>query len=119
MKLTDNSEESSRETADHIDVLGKTRSGAVVTADISAGVAPQDVRSSFDISGSEPISKGCPHQPGYALRRSHLDSAGPLPAFAKPRKRRSVPKKIQDAPPLRHGVRETKTHEMPAVAALE
>jgi predicted dehydrogenase len=53
VKLTDSGEESSRETADHIDVLGKTRSGAVVTADINAGVLPQDVRSSFEIRGSE------------------------------------------------------------------
>src|SRR6266404_3314971 len=44
VKLTDIGEESSRETADHINVLAKTRSGAVVTADINAGVAPQDVR---------------------------------------------------------------------------
>jgi predicted dehydrogenase len=53
VKLTDIGEESSRETADHIDVLGKTRSGAVVTADINAGVAPQAVHSSFEIRGSE------------------------------------------------------------------
>ena len=53
VKLTDIGEESSRDTADHIDFLGKTRSGAVVTADINAGVAPQDVCSSFEIRGSE------------------------------------------------------------------
>jgi predicted dehydrogenase len=51
VKLTDIGGESSRETADHIDVLGKTRSGAVVTANIVAGIAPQDVRSSFEIRG--------------------------------------------------------------------
>jgi predicted dehydrogenase len=53
VKLTDTGKESSRETADHIDVLGKTRSGAVVTASINAGVAPQDVCSSFEIRGTE------------------------------------------------------------------
>ena len=53
VKLTDIDEESSRETTDHIDVLGKTHSGAVVTAHINAGVAAQDVRSSFEIRGSE------------------------------------------------------------------
>jgi len=53
VKLTDIGEESSRETADHVDVLAKTRSGAVVSADINAGVAPQDIRSSFEIRGSE------------------------------------------------------------------
>jgi predicted dehydrogenase len=35
VKLTDTGEESVRETADHLDVLGKTRSGAVFTVDIS------------------------------------------------------------------------------------
>ena len=52
VKLTDIGSESSRDTADHINVLGKTLSGAVVMADISAGVAPQDVRSSFEIRGT-------------------------------------------------------------------
>ena len=42
-----------RETADHVDILGKTRSGAVFTADISGGVAPEDARFSFEIRGSE------------------------------------------------------------------
>jgi predicted dehydrogenase len=42
-----------RETADHIDILGTTRSGAVFTADISGGVAPEDARFSFEIRGSE------------------------------------------------------------------
>ena len=53
VKLTDTGEESLRETADHVDVLGKTRSGAVFTADINGGVAPEDARFSFEIRGSE------------------------------------------------------------------
>jgi predicted dehydrogenase len=53
VKLTGTGEESSRETPDHVDILGKTHSGAVFTADISGGVAPEDVRFSFDIRGSE------------------------------------------------------------------
>jgi predicted dehydrogenase len=53
VKLTDTGEESFRETADHVAVLGKTQSGAVFTADIHGGVAPQDTRSSFEIRGSE------------------------------------------------------------------
>jgi predicted dehydrogenase len=53
VKLTDTGEESVRETADHLDVLGKTRSGAVFTVDISGGVAPEDARFSFEIRGSE------------------------------------------------------------------
>jgi predicted dehydrogenase len=38
VQLTDIGEESVRETADHVDVLGKTHSGAVFTTDISGGV---------------------------------------------------------------------------------
>jgi predicted dehydrogenase len=53
VKLTDTGKESVRETADHVGVLGKTQSGAVFTADIHGGVAPQDIRSSFEIRGSE------------------------------------------------------------------
>ncbi len=53
VRLTDIGEESLREVADHVDVLGKTCSGAVFTADVNAGVAPEDVRFSFEIRGSE------------------------------------------------------------------
>jgi predicted dehydrogenase len=53
VKLTDNGVESLRETADHVDVLGKTRSGAVFTADVNGGVAPEDARFSFEIRGSK------------------------------------------------------------------
>jgi predicted dehydrogenase len=53
VKLTDTGEESTREIADHLAVLGKTQSGAVFTAEIYGGVAPQDTRSSFEIRGSE------------------------------------------------------------------
>ncbi len=53
VKLTDTGEKSVRETADHVDILGKTRSGAVFTADISGDVAPEDARFSFEIRGSE------------------------------------------------------------------
>ncbi len=42
-----------RETADYAVILGKTRSGAVFTAEISGGVAPQDAGFSFEIRGSE------------------------------------------------------------------
>jgi predicted dehydrogenase len=53
VKLTDIGKESLRETADHVAVLGKTRSGAVFAADICGGVAWQDTRFSFEIRGSE------------------------------------------------------------------
>jgi predicted dehydrogenase len=53
VKLTDTGGHSVRETPDHIDVLGRTRSGAVFTADISGGLAPEDARFTFEIRGSE------------------------------------------------------------------
>jgi predicted dehydrogenase len=53
VKLTDVSQESLRETADQIDILGKTHSGVVFTANIHRGLAPDDARFSFEIWGSE------------------------------------------------------------------
>jgi predicted dehydrogenase len=53
VRLTDTGAESLRATADQIAVLGKTRSGAVFTADIHGGVAPAHARFSFEITGSE------------------------------------------------------------------
>ena len=53
VKLTDTGEESLRETADQIGALGKTRSAAVFAIDISAGVALDAVRFSFEVRGSE------------------------------------------------------------------
>jgi hypothetical protein len=47
VKLTDTGGHSVRETPDHIDVLGRTRSGAIFTADISGGVASEDARFYF------------------------------------------------------------------------
>src|SRR5579864_224002 len=52
VNLTDVSQESLRETADQIDILGKTRSGVVFTANIHGGSAPDDARFSFEIRGS-------------------------------------------------------------------
>ena len=53
VKLTDTGGHSIRETPDHIDILGRTSSGAVFTADISGGVAPEGARFTFEIRGSE------------------------------------------------------------------
>jgi predicted dehydrogenase len=53
VKLIENGEERSRETADHADVLGKSQSGAVFTVDINAGVAPEKARFTFEVRGSE------------------------------------------------------------------
>src|ERR1700751_3148886 len=53
VNLTDVSQESLRETADQIDILGTTRSGVVFTANIHGGSAPDDARFSFEIRGSK------------------------------------------------------------------
>jgi hypothetical protein len=41
-----------RETADYVGVQGKTRSGTPFSADIDAGVWPENVRFSFEVRGS-------------------------------------------------------------------
>ena len=74
--------ESVRETADEIDVLRETRSGAVFTADIYGGVAPQDARRSFEIRGSEAwLSLTSDHpsafQAGDAMLRSNIPFVAP------------------------------------------
>jgi predicted dehydrogenase len=53
VRLTDLGKESVRDTPDQVAVLGRTRSGAIFTADINAGVPPEEVRFSFEIRGSE------------------------------------------------------------------
>ena len=57
VKLKDTGEESVRAAPDWVGVLGRTRSGAVFTADIEAGVPSpsglEAVRSSFEVRGSD------------------------------------------------------------------
>jgi predicted dehydrogenase len=53
VKLIETGEESLRDTADWVGVMGKTRSGAVFTAEIEAGVPPENVRFSFEVKGSD------------------------------------------------------------------
>jgi len=53
VKLTDTDVESVRATADYVGVLGKTRSGVAFTADIEAGVSPENIRFSFEVRGSD------------------------------------------------------------------
>jgi predicted dehydrogenase len=82
VKLTDTGEESLRETADYVAVLGKTQSGAVFTADIYGGVAPQDARRSFEIRGSEAwLSLNSDHpyafQAGDSTLRSNIPFVAP------------------------------------------
>ena len=80
VKLTDTGEESLRETADHVAVLGKTRSGAMFTADIHGGVAPEDTRSCFEIRGSEAwLSLTSDHPYGFQAGDLKLTSNIPFP----------------------------------------
>jgi predicted dehydrogenase len=86
VKLADTGEERLRETADHINVLGKTRSGAVFTADISGGVAPEDARFSFEIRGSKgwlSLTGGHPYgfQAGDLKLKSNLPFTRPEEAL--------------------------------------
>ncbi|MER8571323.1 Gfo/Idh/MocA family oxidoreductase [Mesorhizobium sp. M1409] len=53
VKLRETGEESVRETADYVGVIGKTRSGTAFTADFDAGGQGEQVRFTFDIRGSE------------------------------------------------------------------
>ena len=81
LKLTDTGDHSVRETPDRIDVLGKTRSGAVFTADIRGGVAPDDARSTFEIRGSEGwLSLTGGHPYGFQAGDLKLTSNLPLSA---------------------------------------
>ena len=85
VKLTDIGEESLRETADYVAVLGKTQSGAVFTADIYGGVAPQDARRSFEIRGSEAwLSLTSDHPYAFQAGDSTLRSNIPFVAPDKP-----------------------------------
>jgi predicted dehydrogenase len=82
VKLTDIGKQSLRETADHVDILGKTRSGAVFTADINGGVAPEDARFSFEIRGSEGWLSLTSDHP-YGCQAGDLKLASNIP-FASP-----------------------------------
>jgi predicted dehydrogenase len=80
VKLTETGEERLRETADYANILGKTRSGAVFTAEISGGVAPQDARFSFEIRGSEgSLSLTSDHPYGCQAGDLKLTSNIPFP----------------------------------------
>jgi predicted dehydrogenase len=53
VKLRETGAQSVRETADYVGLVGMTRSGAAFTADIDAGVQPENIRFSFDVRGSD------------------------------------------------------------------
>jgi predicted dehydrogenase len=75
VKLTDTGEPSARETPDHVCILGKTRSGAVFTVDVSAGEATEDARFTFEIRGSEGwLSLTSDHPYGFQAGHVRLTS---------------------------------------------
>jgi predicted dehydrogenase len=79
VKLTDVGEKSVRKAADHVGVLGKTRSGAVFTADINGGVELESARSSFEIRGSEGwLSLTSDHPYGFQAGDLKLTSTTPF-----------------------------------------
>jgi predicted dehydrogenase len=82
VKLTDTGKESLRETPDHVEVLGKTRSGALFTANINGGLAPQNARFSFEIRGSEAWLSLTSEHP-YGFQAGDLNLRSNIP-FAKP-----------------------------------
>ena len=82
VKLTDIGEDSVRETADHVGVLGRTHSGAVFTADINGGVAPEDARFSLEIRGPEGWLRLTSRHP-YGFQAGDPELTSSIP-FAKP-----------------------------------
>ena len=82
VKLTDTGEESVRETADYVAVIGKTQSGAVFTSEMYGGVPPDNTRSSFEIRGSEGWLSLTSHHP-YSFQAGDLKLASNV-AFARP-----------------------------------
>jgi predicted dehydrogenase len=53
VKLTESGEQSVREIPDYAAVIGKTRSGALFSAELEGGVQPENLRFSFELRGSE------------------------------------------------------------------
>jgi predicted dehydrogenase len=83
VKLTDTGEESVRETADYVSILGKTDAGTVFMADIYGGVAAEATRSSFEIRGSEAWLRLTSDHP-YSFQGGDVKLTSNLP-FATPK----------------------------------
>ncbi|MGL4961036.1 MAG: Gfo/Idh/MocA family protein [Inquilinus sp.] len=82
VKLTETGEKSVRDTADYVGVVGKTRSGAAFTAEIDAGVDPENSRFSLEIRGSDGwLNLTSSHPYGFQAGALELTSSVP---FAQP-----------------------------------
>jgi predicted dehydrogenase len=81
VKLAETGEESVRETADYVAVVGKTRFGTSFTADIEGGVRPEKVRFSFEVRGSDAwLSLTSDHPYGFQAGDLKLTSNIPFAA---------------------------------------
>ncbi len=94
VRLIETGVESVRETADYVGILGKTASGAAFTAEIEAGVPPDNVRFSVEVRGSDGwLSLTSSHPGGVQIGDLKLRSSV---AFAEP-----------DAPAVSDNIMET------------
>jgi predicted dehydrogenase len=85
VKLTDIGAESTRDTADHVSISGKTQSGVLFRADIRGGVCPKDARFSLEIDGSAGwLSLTGDHPYGFQAGDLKVTSSIALPAPEKP-----------------------------------
>jgi predicted dehydrogenase len=85
VKLVDKGEESARETADHVDILGITRCGAAFRLDISGGALPEDARFTFQIRGSEGwLTLTSDHPYGFQAGDLKLSSTVPFAPPSRP-----------------------------------
>lgn len=53
IEIVDTGETSTREIADHVDLIAETERGASVSVQVLAGVAPEDAQFAFELRGSE------------------------------------------------------------------
>jgi predicted dehydrogenase len=80
--LRETGAQSVRETADYVGIVGKTASGAAFTAEIEAGMPPDNVRFSFEVRGSDGwLSLTSSHPGGVQIGDLKLRSTV---AFAEP-----------------------------------
>jgi predicted dehydrogenase len=76
VKIIDTGETSVREVPDHIDVLGKTQSGAVFTAQMLAGMPVAEAEFSFKVRGSNGwLSLTSDHPYGFQAGNPKLESS--------------------------------------------
>jgi predicted dehydrogenase len=81
VKLTDTGGESLRQTADQVDVLGNTGSGAVFTANIHGGVVHEDASFSFEVRGEDGWLNLCGGHP-YGFQCGDLNLTSNIPFVA-------------------------------------